>query len=68
MVVRNVFVESWIGLHTAGVTFFVLALMAAPFLVSLIANLGRPVPVALRRNRQRQSSATHSRVSGARLR
>ncbi|HVY90501.1 MAG TPA: hypothetical protein VG942_16660 [Hyphomonadaceae bacterium] len=68
MTVRNIFVDSWVHASTAGITIFVLALMALPFLISLIANIGRPVPVALRRTRQRLLPSPHSRVSSAGLR
>jgi hypothetical protein len=48
MAIRNIFLEAWSALTATGLTALVVMLMIAPFVFSLIANMGRPVPRAAR--------------------
>lgn len=41
---RTMFAELWMGLASAGLMFVAFTMMLAPFIVSMIVNVGRRVP------------------------
>jgi hypothetical protein len=57
MPIRNFFADTWTALTATGLAVVALTLVFAPFVISLIANFGRPVPRAARSLRARPRPA-----------
>jgi hypothetical protein len=62
MPIRNVLVEAWTALTATGLAIVALSLMFAPFLISVIANFGRPVPRTARSRKPRLRPASAPRT------
>ncbi len=44
MTIKTWLAETWMHVSATGILIFGLVMLVAPFLISLVANIGRPIP------------------------
>jgi phage-related minor tail protein len=62
MTIKTWLAETWMHVSATGILIFGLVMLVAPFLISLVANIGRPIPRAVRTVNSRGMLATPRRA------
>jgi hypothetical protein len=57
MTIKTWLAETWMHVSATGILILGLVMLVAPFLISLVANIGRPIPRAVRTVNSRRTIA-----------